>query len=95
MVCVHLRTLETELLERGISVLFRGEAWSRGAREWVYFDCLLDLAGLRRRLQLDRCVVDHEHRGTHDGQERGFVCEEHHDAIMGLLELAAGTVTVS
>jgi hypothetical protein len=29
-------------------------------------------------------VVEHEHRGTHDGQEAGFVCSEHQDGVMGV-----------
>ncbi|MFO0202255.1 MAG: hypothetical protein ACK528_03910 [Alphaproteobacteria bacterium] len=28
-------------------------------------------------------VVDHVHRGTHDGAQAGFVCDQCHDAIMG------------
>jgi len=83
MTCEHLRPLEEELTARGIRETFRGEPWETGTREWVYFECVLDLPALRARLALAPCVADHVHRGTHDGSEAGFTCQEHHDAIMG------------
>ena len=83
MVCVHLRAIEEELLRQGRTVTFRGAAWSRNCREWVYFDGVLPIAELRRKFPLEPCVIDHEHRGTHDGQERGLVCTTDWDAIMG------------
>ena len=43
---------------------------------------------IRERIELAPCVKDHEHLGTHDGQEAGFVCEACHDAIMGVHEQA-------
>jgi len=40
------------------------------------------------------CVHDHDHLGTHDGQESGFVCTACDDAIMGVHErYAAGYPT--
>ena len=56
---------------------------SENCREWVYFDCVLDLAALRKRFSFADCVHDHEHIGTHDGCEQGFYCSECHDGIMG------------
>ncbi len=84
MVCEHLSALENEMLSRGIEETFRGSAWSKNCREWVYFRCRLDLPALRARFAFAPCVVDHTHRGTHDGSEAGFVCETCHDAIMGV-----------
>jgi hypothetical protein len=83
MVCEHLSALEQDLLAHGVKETFRGEAWSRNCREWVYFACRLDLAALRARFDFASCVVDHMHRGTHDGAEAGFVCNQCWDAIMG------------
>lgn len=83
MVCEHLRPLEEALTQAGIREVYRGQAWSQNCREWVYFACVLDLRSLRQRFALPSCVVDHEHRGTHDGREAGFVCELCHDGIMG------------
>lgn len=83
MLCEHLRPLEKEIIARNVAETFRGQAWSDNCREWVYFDCVLDLAALRARFSFAACVVDHEHRGTHDGQESGFVCEQCKDAVMG------------
>ncbi|HVK81823.1 MAG TPA: hypothetical protein VM915_14550, partial [Verrucomicrobiae bacterium] len=75
MVCEHLSALEHEILTRGIKENFRGEAWSKNCREWVYLECVLNLAALRARFDFTPCVVDHVHRGTHDGAEAGFVCD--------------------
>lgn len=83
MVCEHLVALERELLARGVEETSRGRAWSKNCREWVYFKCRLDLEALRARFAFAPCVVDHVHRGTHDGSEAGFACELCHDAIMG------------
>ena len=84
MLCEHLVQLERELLASGIAETFRGQAWSSHCREWVYFDCYLDRPAIRARLPFAPCVVDHEHLGTHDGQEAGFVCAECRDAVMGV-----------
>jgi hypothetical protein len=84
MVCEHLSALEQEILGRGLKETFRGQAWSNHCREWVYFDCYFDRSALRERFQFAECVSDHEHRGTFDGQEAGFVCHQCWDAIMGL-----------
>jgi hypothetical protein len=83
MVCEHLSALECEVLARGVKETYRGQTWSRNCREWVYFECCFDLAALRTRLDFQACVVDHIHRGTHDGSEAGFVCSQCWDAIMG------------
>ena len=90
MTCHHLRDVEQALLASGIRETSRGAAWSQNCREWVYFDCYLELGELRQRFPLADCVVDHQHRGTHDGKERGLVCSACHDAIMGRIEPAAG-----
>lgn len=83
MLCEHLQPLEAALHTANIRETFRGQAWSSNCREWVYFDCILNLPLLRQRFALPDFVKDHIHRGTHDGQEAGFVCERCQDAIMG------------
>lgn len=84
MTCEHLIALEKELIRKEIKETYRGQAWSDNCREWVYFDSYLDTESIRKRLMLDDCVENHEHLGTHDGQESGFVCKMHNDAIMGV-----------
>jgi hypothetical protein len=84
MVCDHLRSLEEALIAAGFRETLRGAVWSRNCREWVYYDCVLALPELRKRFPLAACVVDHVHRGTHDGSEAGFVCNLHNDAVMGV-----------
>lgn len=84
MVCAHLRELEKVLLAKGYRETFRGEAWSKACREWVYFEVCLDLQAIRERFGFEACVADHSHLGTHDGAEEGFVCTVHHDGVMGI-----------
>ena len=92
-VCGHLASLERELLDAGYAESFRGRPWSQNCREWVYFDCVFDREALRRRHALDDCVRDHEHLGTHDGAEAGFVCSVHDDAVVGVHPAAQSEAT--
>lgn len=85
MVCEHLREVLEHLLASGAKVTYAGQAWSRNCRVWVYLDRVLDLAALRGQFALPACIKDHEHRGTHDGCERGLECELCKDGIMGPL----------
>lgn len=83
------------MLAQGIRETFRGQAWSSKCREWVYFDCYIDLDAAVRKFALADCVRQHVHRGTHDGQERGFVCAQCDDAIMGSNDQRAGMIVFS
>jgi len=86
MLCPCLAPLEQALIDAGIRETYRGQAWSHNCREWVYFDCYLDRSAIRARLSLPEHIIDHEHCGTHDGQESGFCCALHQDGIMGVHE---------
>ena len=90
MTCEHLNQLEKAMIAAGMPETFRGQAWSNNCREWVYFDCFIDTAAVRKTFTLADCVKDHAHRGTHDGQERGFVCAQCNDALMGAYEPTSG-----
>jgi hypothetical protein len=92
MICEHLRPVEETIQARGIQETFRGQAWSENCREWIYFDCFIDLAAVRDRIPMPYCIQDHVHRGTHDGQERGFYCSKCHDGVMGRYEAAPDAV---
>ncbi len=83
MTCEHLIRLEQAIAAAGIDETFRGTAWAQNCREWVYFDCVLPSSAIRKAFSLAQCVKDHAHRGTHDGEEAGFVCEIHKDGIIG------------
>lgn len=83
MTCEHLAPLERALIDARVPVTFRGKAWTENCREWVYFQCVLDRDALRTRFALADCVRDHEHLGTHDGQEAGFECVVCKDGVMG------------
>jgi len=82
-VCEHLRQAESYIRDKGGRVVSVGRPWSANCRTWVYFDTMLDPESLIAALQLAACVEVHDHRGTHDGSERGIVCTIHHDGVMG------------
>ena len=81
--CEHLISLDNELKGKEIKETFRGEAWSENAREWVYYDCVLNLEALRTRLHLPFCVKDHVNDDQRSGAESGFYCELCKDAVVG------------
>lgn len=81
--CEHLSAAEEYIRNQGGRVISTGRPWSANCHVWVYFDTLLDCDRLIKGLHLDSCVQIHDHRGTHDGSERGIVCTIHHDGIMG------------
>jgi tetratricopeptide (TPR) repeat protein len=81
--CEHLASAERYILGQGAKVVACCRPWSQNCHIWVYFDVLLDCERLIAGLRLDPCVTIHDHRGTHDGSERGLVCTIHHDALVG------------
>ncbi len=89
-ICEHLAPVERLLRDRGDEPYSCGRPWSDNCHLWTFFDGVLDCEQLIRTLQLDPCVRIHDHRGTHDGSERGLVCTLHHDAVIGRHPLDAG-----
>jgi hypothetical protein len=85
MVCRHLSPLEKELQEAGFRETFRGRAWTKNCREWVYFDVVFDIESVLSRMHFDPCVEIHENLDPKSGSERGFVCSECLDGVMGLV----------
>lgn len=85
MLCAHLHPLEQALQAAGTRETSRGTPWSQNCREWVYFDVRLDVEALQRRFSFPPCVVVHENTDPRSGLEKGFVCEECHDGVMGLV----------
>ena len=81
--CRHLAPLEKELHRLGIKETYRGQPWSENCREWVYFDCYLDIENLRIRLHIPDFVTHHRNDDQRSGTEEGFYCEKCKDGIMG------------
>lgn len=84
MICKHLQPIEAEVLKLNLKETYRDKTWPDEVGEWVFYDCYIDTKSLLKRLKLDDCVSVHEHLGTHDGCENGFVCNIHKDGIMGV-----------
>jgi hypothetical protein len=88
--CEHLQALDLELRDKGIQETYRGQAWSDNCREWVYYNCVLDVDSLTRRFDFADCVKVHANDDPRSGTEKGFVCELCHDAVMGRHPLTPG-----
>lgn len=82
--CEHLVELENEILSQGVKETYRGQAWGDGTREWVYFDCYLNIVKLQKRFDFPDFVKHHKNDDVKSGTEEGFVCELCKDAVMGL-----------
>jgi hypothetical protein len=95
--CEHLQAAEKYVRDQGGRVVSTGRPWSANCHIWVFFDTILDSDRLIQGLGLDPCVQVHDHRGTHDGSERGIVCSIHHDGLMGPhpSDASAATKTVT
>ena len=83
-ICEHLQPLADYLTAAGIEVTFAGQPWSTNCRTWIYFNIELNIEDLKIRFSLTPPVTLHTNEDTHSGLERGFVCTEHHDAVIGI-----------
>ena len=82
--CEHLIKLDLELKERGIKETFRGQPWSDNTREWVYYDCVLDLDKIKQRYNFSDFVTIHINDDQRSGMEAGFYCELCKDGVIGV-----------
>ena len=82
--CEHLRELDNELKARGINETYRGQPWSDNCREWVYYDCVLNIEKISARYNFPPTVESHRNDDNKSGMELGFVCTRCHDGIMGV-----------
>lgn len=91
--CEHLEELDKALKEKQIKETFRGQPWSNNCREWVYYDCFLDVERLRERFALPAFVVAYSNDDPRSGLEAGLVCDLCKDAVVGAHpSVAAGKV---
>lgn len=82
--CEHLLQLDIELKRKGIKETFRGKAWSKNCREWVYYDCVLDLDQIKNRYNFPEFIVTHVNDDVKSGMEAGLFCDQCKDAIIGI-----------
>ena len=82
--CEHLKILDNELKTKGIRETFRGKAWGENCREWVYYDCVLNLEKLRQRFNFPGFVKAYTNSDNKSGMEAGFYCELCKDGIIGI-----------
>ncbi len=84
MTCQHLTSIIKLATDQGIPITFQGIPWSKVTGVWVYFNCLFDQEKISKSIVLPNCVSWHEHIGTHDGSEAGFVCSSCGTGVMGV-----------
>lgn len=95
-VCEHLEKLSEYLKARGIQETHWGQVWTKNCREWVYYDCVLDIEKLATKLCLEPCVRGFSNDDPKSGRESGFYCETCKDAIVGIhLDDGMGKIIVS
>ena len=56
MICEHLIHIEDEVKSKDVKETFRGQAWGKNCREWVYYNCYINTAELKKRLSIDSLV---------------------------------------
>jgi hypothetical protein len=78
------------MISGGMRETFRGRAPSNNCREWVYFDCYIDTEAVRRHFTFADCVIEHAHRGTHDGRRGALSVPPATIPVMGAYEPADG-----
>jgi hypothetical protein len=44
--------LDHYIKSKNIKEIFRGQAWSKNCREWVYYDCILNIDKLKEKFNL-------------------------------------------
>jgi hypothetical protein len=82
--CDHLLKLDLELKNRNIKEISRGQSWGDNCREWVYYDCVLNLEKLKERFAFPDFVTTHINNDERSGLEAGFCCDLCKDAVMGI-----------
>ena len=82
--CEHLQKVENYIKQKDIKEVFRGRPWGKNCREWIYFNCILDTGELKRKLELDACVVTHQYYDIKVANELGLFCTICKDGIMGV-----------
>jgi hypothetical protein len=81
--CEHLIELDYYIKSKNIKEIFRGKAWSKNCREWVYYDCILNIDKLKEKFNLNNCVEIHEYNDIKVANELGFYCNNCKDAVIG------------
>lgn len=78
----HLEPLRLHVIALGGRQQRILQTWSN-ARDFAFFACILNRPALRAAIPRPTFVVDHDHRGTHHGNESGFVRERCKDGLVG------------
>ena len=81
-----IRSIAEHLYFKRIPVTYFGKAWGKATNNWVYFDTVLDLEGLRSKFDLGPHIVEHENFDPKSGTERGFIDLGTGEAVMGKVE---------
>jgi hypothetical protein len=93
--CEHLQALDNELKAKRIRETFRGQPWSDNCREWVYYDCVINMEAVRVRYNFPAFVSNHMNDDVKSGLEAGFVCDLCKDGVMGVhLQVGEGKFTM-
>ena len=78
-----LRKVAKHLYMQMIPVTSFGKSWGNAAGNWMYFNTVLDMKGLRDEFDLGEHIVEHENLDPKSGTERGFIDQQTGEGLMG------------
>jgi hypothetical protein len=80
-----LEALDNYVRNKNVKELFRGNAWSKNCREWVYYDCVLNVKKLKEKFSFNNCVIIREYNDIKVANELGFFCNRSKMALWDLI----------
>jgi hypothetical protein len=79
----ELRKLAKSLIKKNTRITFFGKAWSENTANWVYFDKVLDLKKIRKKMSFGENIIEHQNLDNKSGLESGFIDKNTNEGIMG------------
>ncbi|MBV6880289.1 hypothetical protein NG800_012525 [Epilithonimonas ginsengisoli] len=83
----ELKNLIEYLVKKKISINFVGKAWSENVSTWVYFNTILNLSKIRKKLSLSENIIEHKNTDPRSGLEAGFIDKITNEGVMGNLKI--------
>lgn len=83
----ELKKVVSYLIKKKITINFIGKAWSNVDSVWIYFDTILNIPKLRKKLSLSDNIIEHKNIDPRSGLELGFIDEMTNEGVMGNLKI--------
>ncbi|WP_379963699.1 hypothetical protein [Epilithonimonas sp. UC225_85] len=83
----ELKNLIKYLVKRNITINYIGKSWSENVSTWVYFDTILNMSKLRKKLSLSENIIEHKNTDPRSGLEAGFIDKVTQEGVIGNLKI--------